>query len=168
MATRCPKAGSASWSIRLPKTGGRYAGAAVALLLLRGHASRVTTVPPELWPIVCRLATSRPWPPQGDADVAAFFDYAQREKLLALLMADNDLPDQVIRGKSRFRALVALYRRRYELSRDVVLEVLRVLGPEAFLFYKGTDYRHRLYAHPEQRAMNDIDIYLPWVSFRPP
>ena len=50
-------------------------------------------VPPELWPIVCRLATSRPWPPQGDADVAAFFDYAQREKLLALLMADNDLPD---------------------------------------------------------------------------
>lgn len=122
----------------------------------------MTAVPPELWPIVCRLATGRQWPPVSDADVAAFFDYAQREKLLALLMADNDLPDQVIRGKSRFRALVALYRRRYELNRDVVLEVLRILGPEAFLFYKGTDYRHRLYAHPEQRAMNDIDIYLPW------
>ena len=45
----------------------------------------MTAVPRELWPIVCRLATSREWPPQGEADVAAFFDYVNRQKLLALL-----------------------------------------------------------------------------------
>ncbi len=121
----------------------------------------MTQLPPEFWPVVCRLATGHEWPPRGEADVAAFFKYAQREKLLALLMADDGLPDAVRAAKPRFRALDALYRRRYELNRDAALELSRVLGADAFLFYKGTDYRHRLYDHPAQRSMNDIDVYIP-------
>ena len=113
---------------------------------------------------MCRLATSREWPPRGDADVAAFFDYAHNQKLLPLLTADDDLPQQVIAAKSRFRALDALYRKRYELNRDGTLELLRVLGPEGFLFYKGSDYRHRLYDRPEDRPMLDLDLYIPWAQ----
>jgi Uncharacterised nucleotidyltransferase len=124
----------------------------------------VTAVPRELWPIVCRLATSRQWPPQGDTDIAAFFDYANRQKLLALLLADHDLPQQVVAAKQRFRALDALYRKRYELNRDATLELLRVLGPDAFLAYKGSDYRHRLYDRPEERPMTDLDVYIPWAQ----
>lgn len=124
----------------------------------------MTAVPPELWPIVCRLATSREWPPRGDADVAAFFDYANRQKLLALLIVDDDLPQEVKTAKQRFRALDALYRKRYELNRNATLELRRVLGPDGFLAYKGSDYRHRLYDRPEQRPMTDLDVYIPWAQ----
>jgi Uncharacterised nucleotidyltransferase len=125
----------------------------------------VTQVPRELWPIVCRLATSREWPPRGHADIATFFDHVNRHKLLPLLMVDEDLPPEVIAAKARFRALDALYRKRYELNREGALELLRVLGPEAFLFFKGSDYRHRVYDRPEQRAMTDIDVYVPYTAF---
>ena len=125
----------------------------------------MTEVPRELWPILCRLATSREWPPRGDADIAAFFDYVNRNKLLALLMADEDLPPQVLAAKARFRALDALYRKQYQLNRDGALELLRVLGPETFLFFKGSDYRHRVYDRPEQRAMTDIDVLVPSAGF---
>lgn len=124
----------------------------------------MTQVPREIWPIVCHLATSCEWPPQADADIAAFFNYAHRERLLSLLIADDDLPQQMIAAKSRFRALDALYRKRYELNRDSVLELLRVLGPDGFVFYKGADYRHRVYDRPEQRPMMDVDLYIPWAQ----
>ena len=123
----------------------------------------MTRLPPELWPIVCRLATSRGWPPQGDADIAAFFDFAHRQKLLPVLMADENLPQPVNAAKPRFRALDALNRKRYELIRDSSLELLRVLGPEGFVFYKGCDYWHRLYDRPEERPMLDIDLFVPWA-----
>ena len=100
----------------------------------------MTQVPRELWPIVCRLATSRDWPPSGDADIAAFFDYVNRQKLLPLLMADHELPAEIMAAKPRFRALDVLYRKRYELGRDGAIELLRVLGADAFLFYKGSDF----------------------------
>jgi hypothetical protein len=117
-----------------------------------------------LWPIVCRLATSRQWPPRGDAEIAAFFDYANRQKLMALLMTDDDLPSEIIAAKQRFRALYSLHRKRYELNRDATLEFRRVLGPDGFLFYKGSDYRHRLYDRPEERPMTDLDVYVPWAQ----
>ncbi len=121
----------------------------------------MTQVPRELWPIVHRLATSREWPPRGESDVTAFFDYANRQKLLPLLMADADLPPQVIAAKPRYRALDALYRKRFELSREGAQELQRILGADAFLFFKGSDYRHRLYSRPEQRPSADIDVYIP-------
>ncbi len=121
----------------------------------------MTRVPRELWPVVCRLATSRDWPPRGDADISAFFEYANRQKLLPLLLADDELPDEIVAAKPRFRALDALYRKRYELSRTGALELLRVLGADSFLFYKGFDFSHRLYTRPELRPMTDIDAYVP-------
>jgi hypothetical protein len=124
----------------------------------------VTVAPPELWPIVCRLATSRDWPPRGDADLAVFFEFANHQRLLPLLMADDDLPSEVIAAKARFRALDALSRKRYELSRIGVLELQRILGADAFLFYKGSDYRHHIYDRPEERPMADVDVYLPSVE----
>jgi hypothetical protein len=121
----------------------------------------VTHVPRELWPIVCQLANGCAWPPHGDAEIDAFFQYAVRQKLLPLLLASDDLPSEVSAAKARFRALDALYRRRYELSRIGTLELQRVLGTDAFLFFKGADYRHRLYAQPHWRPMEDIDVFLP-------
>jgi hypothetical protein len=121
----------------------------------------VTDVPRELWPIVCQLANGRGWPPRGDTEIDAFFQYAVRQKLLPLLLACDDLPAEVSAAKARFRALDALYRRRFELSRTGTLELQRVLGADAFLFFKGADYRHRLYAHPHWRPMEDIDVFMP-------
>jgi hypothetical protein len=121
-------------------------------------------VPCELWPIVCRLATSRAWPPRGDTDITAFFNFANRQGLFPLLMADADLPSEVSTAKSLFRALETLYRKRYEMSRNAVLELQRVVGVGTFLFLKGSDYRHRLYERPELRAMRDIDVYMPSVE----
>jgi hypothetical protein len=76
-------------------------------------------------------------------------------------MAAGDLPPEVAAAKEHFRALDALYRKRYELSRIGTLEFGRVLGAGAFVFYKGSDYRHRLYARPELRPMMDVDVYVP-------
>jgi len=107
------------------------------------------------------MAGAGEWPPRKEAAVAAFFELANRQGLLPLLMADPDLPDAVAAAKSRFRALEALYRKRYELSRIGTLELSRVLGRDSFLFYKGSDYRHRLYDKPELRTMTDVDVYVP-------
>jgi len=126
----------------------------------------VTRVPRELWPIVYRFATSGDWPPRSDADVDAFFGFAKLERLLPLLMADPDVPAEVAAAKSRFRALDALYEKRYQLSRDAALELQRIIGAHAFLFLKGSDYRYRLYARPRLRPMADIDIYVPARDFR--
>jgi len=125
----------------------------------------VTQVPSELWPIVCRLATSGEWPPSSEAEVAEFFEFSNRQYLLPLLMEENDLPAEVTAAKPRFRALNALYRKRYELSREGTLELQRVLGVDGFLFYKGSDYRHRLYPRPELRPMNDVDVYVRSTEF---
>jgi Uncharacterised nucleotidyltransferase len=126
----------------------------------------VTEVPKELWPIVWRLATSSDWPPRDNAHVPAFFDFANREKLLPLVMAEGDLPSEIVSAKPRFQALRALYRTRYELARDAILELQRVLGTEAFLLLKGSDYCHRLYACPELRPMADVDILIPAAKFQ--
>lgn len=117
--------------------------------------------PAGLWPIVSRLAGAGGWPPHHDDEIASFFKVANYQNLFPLLMADTDVPPDIEAAKSRFRALDALYRKRYELSRDAVLELQRVLGSDAFLLFKGSDYRHRLYARPELRQMQDVDIHIP-------
>jgi hypothetical protein len=125
----------------------------------------VTRVPLELWPVVCRLATRTEWPPRSEADISAFFAFANREKLLPLLMEEKDLPSEIAAAKPRFRALSTFYRKRYELARDAILELQRVLGPDAFLLLKGADYCHRLYPRPELRPMADVDILIPAAEF---
>jgi hypothetical protein len=125
----------------------------------------VTQVPHELWPVVCRLATGIEWPPRSEAEVSAFFDFANNQKVLPLLMEAGDLPSEIVAAKPRFQALRALYRKRYGLTKDAILELQRVLGVDGFLLLKGSDYRHRLYARPELRPMADVDILIPAAQF---
>ena len=121
----------------------------------------MTPLPSELWPIVWRLATSGDWPPASDAGAPAFFEFANRQNLLPLLMEADDLPPALATAKPRFQALNSLHRKRHELGREGALEFLRVAGADAFLFFKGSDYRYRLYDRPELRPMNDLDVYVP-------
>jgi Uncharacterised nucleotidyltransferase len=125
------------------------------------HLRTMTTVPLELWPIVYHLATAEAWPPQDDASVIAFFEFANRQSLLSLLMTDTTVPVIVAKAKSRFRVLEALHRRRNELTRDAAREFQRTVGDSTFLFFKGSDYRHRLYSQPDLRPMADIDVLVP-------
>jgi hypothetical protein len=111
------------------------------------------------------LATSREWPPRTNADITAFFTFANLQNLLPLLMEEADLPDEIVAAKPRFRALNTLYHRRYELSRGAVWELGRVLGTDAFVLLKGADYRHCLYSRPQLRPMADVDIYIPSADF---
>ncbi len=124
----------------------------------------MTQLPPSLWPKTYRLATQRAWPPREDIDVGLLFEFANRQGLLPLLMADDTLPAEIVSVKGKYRALNALFRTRYQLSRTATLEISRILGPESFLFLKGSDYRHRLYLMPELRPMEDIDIFIPAAS----
>jgi len=126
----------------------------------------VTQVPLELWPVVYRLATGAEWPPRGEAQISAFFDLANREKILPLLMEEPNLPSEITAAKPKFRALCAFYRKRYELARDAILDLQRVLGTDAFLLLKGSDYCHRLYPRPELRPMVDVDILIPAAKFQ--
>lgn len=115
--------------------------------------------------IAFRLATGKQWPPADDKAIAALFDFANRQYLLPLLMSDDALPSAIAEAKSGFRALESLYRKRFELSRIAALELRNVLGADTFLFYKGADYRHRLYPRPELRVMADTDIHIPAAGF---
>ena len=124
-----------------------------------------TQAPEELWPVVWRLATGEDWPPQGDDHVDAFFQYANREMLLPLLMMAEGLPEPIAAGKLRYRTLLALHRRRYELVCAALPEFTRIAGADAFLFFKGFDFCHRLYDRPELRPMSDIDVLVPAGAF---
>jgi hypothetical protein len=121
--------------------------------------------PEELWPVVWGLATSQPWPPQSGDRVDDFFQYADREMLLPLLMMADGLPEPVATGKLRYQTLLTLYRRRYELVRAALPEFTRIAGADTFLFYKGFDFCHRLYARPELRPMSDVDVLVPRRAF---
>ena len=124
-----------------------------------------TQAPEELWPVVWGLATGEVWPPQGSDRVDEFFQYANRESLLPLLMMADGLSEPIAACKSRYRPLLALYRRRYELVCAALPEFTRIAGAEAFLFYKGFDFCHRLYARPELRPMSDVDVLVPRSAF---
>lgn len=118
-----------------------------------------------LWPAAYRLASGREWPPDDDAGVDALFNLANVQGLLPLLMVSEDLPPDVAAGKSRFRALAILYRRRHEIAREATRSVLEIIGPDTGILIKGGDYRYRLYPSPDLRPMNDLDILVPRQQF---
>ncbi len=125
----------------------------------------MTQAPPELWKAVWTLATGQSWPPAGPDGVEQFYEYANREMLLPLLMVADRLPDAIAAARPRYRAIEAIYRKRYALSRAAIPEIQRAIGPNAFLFLKGGDYRHRLYDRPELRPMTDLDLLVPRMDF---
>ncbi len=118
-------------------------------------------IPRALWPILWRLAAGGAWPPPGGADLKPFFALVIEQQLLPLLMDDETVPPPIAAAKANYRALNALYRKRFEISRAATLELLRAGGADSFLFEKGADYRHRLYDRPELRPMLDIDVLAP-------
>jgi hypothetical protein len=98
------------------------------------------------------------------ADADLLFQAAIAQDLFPLLMDRTDLPPELEQARPRYQALASAYRKRYALSRDATIELLRIVGTETLLFYKGADYRHRLYARPELRPMADIDALVPHAA----
>src|SRR5581483_943455 len=110
----------------------------------------VTRVPASLWEVVSVLAGTA-WPPESREQAVDFLKFSDHERLLPLLFAQKDLP-AAVDAMQQFRALDALHRSRYELSRRALLELVRVLGGDSFLLLKGSDYRFRLYSDPRLRV----------------
>ena len=125
----------------------------------------MTQVPGELWAAVWHLATGKEWPPSESDGVQQFYEYANREMLLPLLMVAEGLPAPILNARPRYRVFEAIYRKRYELSRAAVPKIQRAIGPDAFVIVKGGDFRHRLYDRPELRPMTDLDLLVPRESF---
>ncbi len=112
----------------------------------------------------------------GSGGVQEFYEYANREMLLPLLMV-ADRPAGP-RSPTRANATAfskAVYRKRYALSRAAIPEIQSAIGSDTFLLLKGGDYRHRLYDRPELRPMTDLDllgaaggIFARWPGSPPP
>lgn len=118
-------------------------------------------LPSSLWPLLQQLATRQAWPPPSASAAARLVWQAEREGLLPLLFAQERLPEVVRGALEGHRALERLYLRRSELLEDALAELLRGLEGEPVVLLKGADYRRRLYAHPWQRPMQDIDVLVP-------
>lgn len=110
--------------------------------------------------MVSRLAGVT-WPPRDAPEGTRFIQYAERERLFPLLLEESDLPDAVRGVLPQFRALDALHRRKYEVSRVGLVELIRVVGAESFVLLKGSDYRFRLYPKPALRPVADLDFFVP-------
>jgi putative nucleotidyltransferase-like protein len=121
----------------------------------------VTLVPRSLWPVLNGLATQTSWPPRNAAEAVTFIELAETEGLLPLLFEQPDLPAAISDVLPQFRALDALHKLKYDLSRTALLELIRIVGADAFVLLKGSDYRFRLYSKPHLRPLNDIDFFVP-------
>jgi hypothetical protein len=97
--------------------------------------------------------------------VQQFFDYANQERLMPLLLMAEGLPETIESRKSSYRSLLAFYRKRYDLQCAAMPRFTRIAGEDGCLFYKGFDFCHRIYAHPELRPMTDIDVLVPKNEF---
>jgi len=119
-------------------------------------------LPPAVWHAVhAAAAPSTPWPPTDGATADLFLAQASQEGLEPLLFEAQDLPDAL-----RAALLRQAGRRRLAQARALIMTralgaLCRVMGDEAFVVLKGADYMWRLYARPELRPMQDIDILVP-------
>ena len=86
---------------------------------------------------------------------------ANDEGLLPLLLHDPAVSAiaAALPGTPALRALVAA---RYRLHLTAATSVVRMLGD--CLFFKGFDYRYRLYEKPELRPSADVDFHLPFKN----
>jgi hypothetical protein len=115
-------------------------------------------LPPSLWQLVHRLAAGEGWPPAAGEPANRFLWQAEREGLLPLLFEVQDLPAGIAAALEAHRALRRLYLRRSELLEQASRALEGLLEGEAVILLKGADYRRRLYARPEHRPMQDIDL----------
>src|SRR5262249_20207981 len=78
------------------------------------------------------------------------------------LLFEHAPPPAVVRGAlDRARAWQRVFGRRAEVLDRAIVRVGELLRGEPFLFLKGADYRHRLYARTWLRPMQDIDVLVP-------
>src|SRR4030095_12577748 len=102
-------------------------------------------VPPSLLRVLAAGAQSA-WPPGSDDDADRLLAQAGREGLPPPLFATPG-PGLAAGGANIFQRGVGA--------------AARALGDEPFVVWKGADYASRLYARPELRPMQDLDLLVP-------
>jgi hypothetical protein len=120
-------------------------------------------LPAELWPLVAARAGLN-WP-RSNSEADRVFAAANDQNLLPLLMAAENLPPALDAAKVRHRALDAIYRRRHALASEALPRLAAIVGADAFICYKGSDFAHRLYPDPVLRPMSDLDVLVPQSRF---
>jgi hypothetical protein len=117
-------------------------------------------LPASLWPALHRLTTGEGWPPSAET-AGPFVHEAARQGLLPLLFAEPDPPGTVARALAGVQAWEALEVRRARIYADALERLSTLFAGEPFLLLKGAEYARRLYARPEWRPMQDLDVLVP-------
>lgn len=116
-------------------------------------------LPPSLLQALAAGART-PWPPGSDSEADLVLAQAGPEGLLPLLF-DTPLPPALQAARERQRAHLRLAERRAEILLHGLQAAAGALEDEPFVVWKGADYAHRLYARPELRPMQDLDLLVP-------
>ena len=118
-----------------------------------------SALPPGLWPLFFRLVCGSEVPAlTTDDERRRIVVGANEEGLLPLLLHDPAVRAVAaeLQGVPALRALIAA---RYRLHAAAAASTVGILGD--CMFFKGFDYRHRLYESPELRPSADVDFHLP-------
>jgi hypothetical protein len=116
-------------------------------------------VPPSLLRALAAAADA-PWPPVTAGDCDRLLAHAATAGLLPLLFETPGPPvfHDALQRQQGHRRLAA---RRCEILLQGLEAVGRALGDEPFVVLKGADYARRLYARPDLRPMQDLDVLVP-------
>ncbi|MGH9459167.1 MAG: nucleotidyltransferase family protein [Thermoanaerobaculia bacterium] len=118
-------------------------------------------LPWELWPLACRAATGKTWPPASQAAADRLVAFASHHKLLPLLAATAPDSNLLARALERSRALLRVNHVWAETWIETMKTFRGVVGDEEFILFKGADFAFRLYDQLELRPMADIDVLVP-------
>jgi hypothetical protein len=119
-------------------------------------------LPAALWPLFFRLTLGDDAPSAlASGALHRVLTCATEEGLLPLLYDGAGVPACVRDATANAPAIRSLTLRRLALHRHAARTLVEVLGPGGCVFFKGFDYRYRLYARPELRPSADIDVYIP-------
>jgi hypothetical protein len=116
-------------------------------------------LPPSLLQALAAGAGT-PWPPGSDTEADRLLAQAAPEGLLPL-MFETPLPPPLTAARERQRAHQRLAARRAEILLQALQAAAHALRDEPFVVWKGADYARRLYARPELRPMQDLDLLVP-------
>ena len=116
-------------------------------------------LPPSLLQALAAGA-GMPWPPGSDEDADLLLAQAGPEGLLPL-MFETPLPPALTAARERQRAHQRLAARRAEILLQGLHAAASALADEPFVVWKGADYALRLYARPDLRPMQDLDLLVP-------
>jgi len=119
-------------------------------------------LPPNLWPTFLRLALGSEDPAIDSPEMLQrLITESSAEGLLALMFTDQQTPRKVAAGLRKANAIRSLLVERARLQHEAAQRFVEVVGAERCLFFKGFEYRYRLYSRPEMRMALDVDVYVP-------